>query len=407
MSQPKIEKNGEDVLAVGTTRKLRCNVITPLNLQMYWKCLNTTSNPPTRYNTSLSIFAYIEAQSSDHGEICTCIVQFENFETSASIVLNISSPPIIQVRHSTVCNQTADAYLQCILSGDLQYYGFSQWTHTVNGKFIRKLNGRNHGNTSSLLIQSCSYEDVGNYTCRAWNENNHKKYWSNKTTILTVNDLPVITNTDTITNPELHFVVSYYSVPTPVYIEWFRYGEKLENSTLCSFSSIEQSVNLPIHGIKILCEGYRSNLSIVKPFYGEYIAVLKNSIGETKHYFKWESTDKSAFDFQKLLWGLTGVTIFIATAGIMGVFMKIRTAQGNQLDTNNHINTKAAAIYYAAPEEDNYVHVYNDTEHCYNQSMNSSAGQYEEIPENNIDISRREVHERHYDVSHQYSEIDT
>lgn len=96
-------------------------------------------------------------------------------------------PPIIQARHSMVCNHTADVYLQCILSGDLQFYGFSQWTHSVYGKFIRNLNGRNDGNTSTLLIQSCSYEDAGNYTCRAWNKNNHTNYWSNKTTILTIN----------------------------------------------------------------------------------------------------------------------------------------------------------------------------------------------------------------------------
>lgn len=63
--------------------------------------------------------------------------------------------------------------------------------------------------------------------------------------------------------------------------------------------------------------------------------------------------------------------------------------------------------YYAAPEEESYVHVYNDTEHCYNQSMNSSAGQYEEIPDNYEDINRREIHAPHYDVSHHYNEIET
>lgn len=91
MSLPRIEKNGEDAFAVGTERILRCNVISTLNLHMYWKCLNITSSPPTRFNSSLSILAYIEAQSSDHGEICTCIVQYETFETSASTVLHISS----------------------------------------------------------------------------------------------------------------------------------------------------------------------------------------------------------------------------------------------------------------------------------------------------------------------------
>lgn len=88
---PNIEISGEDVIVVGTKRILFCTIITPLNMNMYWKCLNATSNPPKRYNSSLSILAYIEAKSKDHGEICTCIVQYESFETIASIMLNISS----------------------------------------------------------------------------------------------------------------------------------------------------------------------------------------------------------------------------------------------------------------------------------------------------------------------------
>lgn len=102
-------------------------------------------------------------------------------------------------------------------------------------------------------------------------------------------DLPVIANTETIINQELQFVVFYYSVPAPVYIEWYRYGEKLENSTSYIFSSIEQDVNLHIHGKQILCDGYRSNLSVANFLSGEYTAVLKNKVGETKTYFKWQS----------------------------------------------------------------------------------------------------------------------
>ncbi|CAC5387769.1 HMCN [Mytilus coruscus] len=406
LSGPKIDINGAEIIVAGTKRIIRCNVITTLVLQMYWKCLTITSSPPKRYSFTLSIFAHINAKSSDHGEICTCIVQYENFVTSASIMLNISSPPIIQVSNTAICNRTADAQLQCYLSGDLHYYGFGQWIHTINGKYIRKLNGTTHGNISTLVLQSCSYEDFGNYTCIAWNENNHHKYWSNKTTILTVRDLPVIADTDIVTEPELQLGLLYYSIPTPVNIQWFRYGEKLENLTSYSFSSIKQSMNLQFHGINILCDGYRSSLRIAKPLYGEYIAVLKNEIGETEHEFNWES-DKIAFGLHELMWGLTGVVIFIATAGIMGIFMKIRTSRGIENITDFHSSTKPAAIYYAAPEEENNVHLYNDTEHGFNQSINSSVGQYEEIPDNYQDINRLEVYERRYDVSHHYNEIDT
>lgn len=62
--------------------------------------------------------------------------------------------------------------------------------------------------------------------------------------------------------------------------------------------------------------------------------------------------------------------------------------------------------YYAAPEEENSVHLYNETAHGFDQSINSSVGQYEEIPDNYQDINRPEVYERHYDVSHHYIEID-
>lgn len=102
-------------------------------------------------------------------------------------------------------------------------------------------------------------------------------------------DYPVIAETDTITEPELQFVVFYYSVPSPVNIEWFRYEEKLENSTSNFFSSTGQTVHLPFHGVKVPSDGFRSSLTVIKPLFGEYIAVLKNEIGETKHRFKWQS----------------------------------------------------------------------------------------------------------------------
>lgn len=110
---------------VGTKRILICTIITPLDMNMYWKCLNATSNPPKRSNSSLSILAYIEAKSKDHGEICTCIVQYESFETIASIMLNISSTlfnknstkQIIQITEE--CIRLLEVIINCILSATI------------------------------------------------------------------------------------------------------------------------------------------------------------------------------------------------------------------------------------------------------------------------------------------------
>lgn len=101
--------------------------------------------------------------------------------------LYFAGSPIIQVSNQTVCDRTVNIQLLCIISGNLHHYGFSKWIHTINGNYLRKLNGRTRGNMSILLIDSCSFEDVGNYTCMAWNKNKNMEYWSNKSTTLTVN----------------------------------------------------------------------------------------------------------------------------------------------------------------------------------------------------------------------------
>lgn len=75
----------------------------------------------------------------------------------------------------------------CFLSGELQTYGFYLWTHKINGQFIRYLKGNANKASLTLQISSCSYEDSGEYICRAWNQIGKQKYESNKTTTIIVN----------------------------------------------------------------------------------------------------------------------------------------------------------------------------------------------------------------------------
>lgn len=82
--------------------------------------------------------------------------------------------------------------LVCALSGDLLKYGFGRWTHEINGQLIKKLVGIIRGNRTSIVINSCTYRDSGEYTCTAWNKNKNDIYWSNKTTSIKVNGRLVI-----------------------------------------------------------------------------------------------------------------------------------------------------------------------------------------------------------------------
>lgn len=49
-------------------------------------------------------------------------------------------------------------------------FGFYPWEHRFNGTYIRSIPGNVTGNVSFLTIDSCNYEDNGEYSCEAWNQ---------------------------------------------------------------------------------------------------------------------------------------------------------------------------------------------------------------------------------------------
>lgn len=93
----------------------------------------------------------------------------------------------MNLKNETSCKHKSSSTLMCTLSGELDNYGFKSWIHEMNGNFIRTMSGLVNGHRSILVIHSCTYEDGGEYTCVAWNEVMHTKYFANKTTTLTIN----------------------------------------------------------------------------------------------------------------------------------------------------------------------------------------------------------------------------
>lgn len=53
-------------------------------------------------------------------------------------------------------------------------FGFYPWEHRFNGTNIRSIQGNVTGNVSFLTIDSCSYEDNGEYICEARNKDSQK-----------------------------------------------------------------------------------------------------------------------------------------------------------------------------------------------------------------------------------------
>lgn len=84
------------------------------------------------------------------------------------------------------------------------------------------------------------------------------------------------------------FSIYYYAVSFPVEVQWFKYTEKIENSTVFSLINAKTKIALNVYGTIIERSGYNANLTIKDSSFGEYKVVLKNEFGEVEYIFDWE-----------------------------------------------------------------------------------------------------------------------
>lgn len=76
--------------------------------------------------------------------------------------------------------------MSCTIKTGLPSYGFYLWRHFFNGEFIRTLNGSVHSMKSVLEVETCSYQDAGEYECTAWNKYGNTTFVSHKNISLIV-----------------------------------------------------------------------------------------------------------------------------------------------------------------------------------------------------------------------------
>lgn len=84
------------------------------------------------------------------------------------------------------CNSTESIILSCQISGEMSEFGFSSWEHRFHGTFIRSIPGNVTGNVLFLSIDSCNYEDNGEYICEAWNKAFQQLFRQSKSTTVII-----------------------------------------------------------------------------------------------------------------------------------------------------------------------------------------------------------------------------
>ncbi|CAG2256932.1 unnamed protein product [Mytilus edulis] len=113
--------------------------------------------------------------SLDNGRKCSCKASGD-ITSSSSITLHVIKAPIVETVDNVFCNNTASVILSCRISGEMSKFGFSQWEHRFHDTYIRSVTGNISGNVSFLAIDSCNYEDNGEYICEAWNQDSKQLF---------------------------------------------------------------------------------------------------------------------------------------------------------------------------------------------------------------------------------------
>lgn len=101
-----------------------------------------------------------------------------------------------------------------------------------------------------------------------------------------ISDAPVIADTIMHKEPNLTYIVQYYSNDLNFSITWFKYTESIANSMLYSISSAVQNVSLEVYGKRVVLLGYATKLYIRRHTLAEYSVILRNAFGETRHLFQ-------------------------------------------------------------------------------------------------------------------------
>ncbi|XP_052065751.1 uncharacterized protein LOC127705475 [Mytilus californianus] len=385
---------------------MTCIVQSTLDVKLLFYCHNMPTRKSERFNGStvyVSVDLYIEAKNDDN--ICTCSSQFENFTTSTSVALQVTNPPVIEIVGKTICNSSSSIELSCSLSGDLDTHGFDPWQHAINEVVVRELIGVISNNTSVLMIPSCSFNDRGDYTCIAWNRKKRKKDYLRKSTSVKVKEPPFIVASYLYNESITLLSVDYLSDAEPNSPRWFRYKTSLVNSTLFTIINTRTTLVSQIHGKEVVLSGFSTNLSLNNKARGEYTVMLSNRYGETEYKFNLIS-EQSSFLFSSILLVLTGMVVFIVTVGAIGTVIKINSLTGD-LEMKCYLkNPGRGAIYYAAPEDENQVHVYNETDTGYEESTESNeTGHYMEISDIYEDLENGRDDRHSYEFSHHYIEV--
>ncbi|XP_063427339.1 B-cell receptor CD22-like [Mytilus trossulus] len=197
---------------------------------------------------------------------------------SLDIKINLVSL-IVSIRPLNInCNVSSTIELQCFLNLNASSNWTSMWLHSIKGNKLEERTGITLGNKSTLTINFCDFQDIGDYTC-TWSSG-IKIYSSTYPATVGVYGSPILSsqNVDLQRDDSLLLSVKFYSVPKPISIIWLENDKRLH---LNRSSLMRTSIALKISETEVQFDGFSSNLLLEEPilYDSQFSCVVTNEYG--------------------------------------------------------------------------------------------------------------------------------
>ncbi|XP_071131048.1 uncharacterized protein [Mytilus edulis] len=288
ISGPFITTDKDFPLHAGSVVELTCKAISRGHiLELYMNCLDTDVQTDRSHNNTYVAKLSKRVKSSDNGTLCTCKLS-SVIASSSSIKLHIIRAPILETVNMVFCNKTDSVILSCQISGEMSEFDFYPWEHRFNGTYIRSIPGNVTGNDSFLNIDSCSYEDNGEYICEARNKDSQKIFHQDISTSIIVKGPPVVVDKTVTMGTTVTLSVKFLSMQKPNKPKWYHKNRLLPNSTRFYQKTSNDIIVIRMYGEIVPYTGYIASLTVVKEDIGrfKFLLLLRNNHGIAETTFE-------------------------------------------------------------------------------------------------------------------------
>ncbi|KAL3887455.1 hypothetical protein ACJMK2_027396, partial [Sinanodonta woodiana] len=221
----------------------------------------------------------------------------ETFPVSTEVAVDVRYAPDVSVSISGNTVVSSTAVLVCVPQGNPPQYTFHPWIHTFGQTEIRRLEGVNTVNNSTLTLSDISIQDTGTYTCTVDNSVTGPDGQINQVgdTQLFTQGPPVMGETQPTfpgeTNTSKRIAIPFYSYSAKPTVKFIKQSSSSElyNTSDISIYVLPSNITMMFYSKKEMIPGYEAVLyfkNVKAGDFDNYTVQLLNNWGNVSMQFE-------------------------------------------------------------------------------------------------------------------------